>query len=381
MNRVGSDLQADIFGVVRRYLTLLIMALCFWSGSPAPADASLLVLQVGVEGPDFVLNTLEGKNKKSSELQGEGLTALVFWSTSVKKSEALLTKMQQLYSRFRSSGFSVIAVNVDEQKAGPRTLQAVGKTRDRLKLDFPMLLDPGLAAFSDYGVIALPTTVIVDKQRVVKYELSGYPLVGADALEEFVVSSIAGPSSQKHVAHPAYLPDKTAVRFYGMGIRSLKSKVLASQAENWFRKAVDADPNFMLPRLGLGKLYKDRGDMARAEAEYRAVLAKEPKHPVATCEVALVLVERGRNTDALAMLEDARKSHEAYSPCYYYMGYALGRERRLPEAEAMFREAEALNPSDYRTYVYQGKLFEYLKDTKKAADSYARALDRIVHGK
>lgn len=381
MNRAGTDFKTDIWAMMRHRLAVLIMAVCCWNWLASSAHASLLVLQVGIEGPDYSLVTPEGVKKTSSQLQGEGLTALVFWSTSVKKSEALLSRLQELYSRFKSSGFNVIAVNVDEQAPGARTLQAIRQTSDRLKLQFPMFLDPGLAAFSDYGIIALPTTVIMDKQRVVKYELSGYPLMGAEALEDFVVSSITGVPPRAPVARAASLPDKAAVRFYAMGLRSLKSKALAAQAENMFRKAAEIAPDFLLPRLSLGKLYGERGDAVRAEAEYRAVLKKEPKHPVATCEIAILLAERGRNADALAMLEDARKTHEAYSPCYYYAGYTLGLAGRPGEAEAMFREAETLNPSNYKVYLYEGRLFEHLKDTRRAADSYERALETILHGK
>ena len=41
-----------------------------------------------------------------------------------------------------------------------------------------MLLDKGLSVFYDYGVIALPSIVIMAPDRTIRYDLSGYPIVG-----------------------------------------------------------------------------------------------------------------------------------------------------------------------------------------------------------
>jgi len=346
----------------------------------APAAATLLVLQVGMEGPQFSLTSTEGKKIASSELKGDKLTVLVFWSSWIRKSEVALSRMQKLYARYRSAGLLVVGINVDELKVSPQTLRQVKATRDRLKIEFPMLVDPGLVAFRDYGVIALPTMVVLDQGGTIRHDLTGYPLLGAEELDDFVAATLTGAKPKALAAKPHYQPSKSALSFYNMGQNNLKSKLLAGKAEQWFKKSVEADQGFVLPHLSLGRIYSDRGDQAQAQAEYQAVLAKEPRHPVALCELAILLVENGKPGEGRALLDTARSSEDSYAPCLYYSGYALGREGKSADAAKLFEEAAKLAPFDYQVYSYQGKLFEQQKDLQKAADSYSRALEIIIHG-
>jgi alkyl hydroperoxide reductase subunit AhpC/Tfp pilus assembly protein PilF len=384
MSKAGTNRPAAWYALLKRdimkkMITVAACVMTFGVLVSAPAAATLLVLQVGMQGPPFSLTTTEGGATKSTELQGKKLTVLVFWSSWIKKSEAVLARMEKLYEEFKSAGLSVVGVNVDEQRVSRQNMAAVKESGQRLKVSYPMLLDQGLTAFHDYGIIALPTTVVLDKEGIIQHELSGYPLVGAETMADFITSTMTGAQPKQAAAKPQHLPDKKALSYYNMGIASLKSKVLAEKAEPWFRKSAETDPSFLLPHLSLGQLYNARGDSTAAQAEYQAVLSREPQHPVALCELAIMLVNEGKAAEGLTMLDNARKAEESYPPCYYYTGYALGIQGKDAEAGKMFEEAEKLNPFDYKGLAYQGKLLEQKKDLKRAADTYARALEKIVH--
>ena len=183
----------------------------------APPAASLQSLQAGMEAPGFSLTALTGEAKSFADLRGEKLTVLVFWSTWSSKSEKILARMQQLHEKYKGQGLSIVAVNVDEQQVSTETLAKIQAVSEKLKLRFPMMVDHGLAVFHDYGVIALPTTVILDKDRVIKDELSGYPLVGSETMVDFITSTIEGKKAPVIEAKEMYRPNKNALRFYNMG--------------------------------------------------------------------------------------------------------------------------------------------------------------------
>jgi len=361
---------------MKKSIIALVILFCLGGIVSAPAAATLLTLQVGMEGPIPTLDTLDGKPVKYAELQGEKLTVLVFWSSWIKKSEALLTRMQQLFAQHASAGLSVVGVNVDEQHVSPQTVDTVKQTRDKLKIQYPMLIDSGLVTFRDYGVMALPTTVVLDKNRVVKQELSGYPLIGAEELADFISATVAGKKPSVP-SKPHYQPAKSAINYYNMGLATLKSRTLAGMAETWFKKAVEADAGFILPHLGLATLYSARGNVEPALAEYRAVLAREPEHPVALCESAIILIDKGMPGEGLALLDAARKSEDAYAPCFFYAGYAMGLAGKQAESGKMFEEAARLAPNDYRVNLYRAKMLEK-KDVKEAAEEYRRALEKAI---
>ena len=345
----------------------------------APAAATLQGLQPGIEAPDFSLKTVTGEVKSFADLKGEKLTLLVFWSTWSPKSEKILARMQKLHEQYGGQGLSIIGVNADEQQISNQTIANIQSLSAKLKIGFPMLVDQGLTAFHEYGVIALPTTVIMDKERVIAYELSGYPLIGSEAMVDFVTSTIEGKKTPTAEKQARYRPNKNALRFYNMGKATLKSKRMAESAEMWFKKAIESDAAFVLPHLSLGKMYLQEGDAARAQGEFREALAREPENPIALCEVGMILVNEGKGKEGVALFEVARKVEESYAPCYYYAGYAYGKEGPLETVLHMFDEAEKVNPFDYRNFVYKGKVFEERKDQKRAFEAYKKALEIILH--
>jgi len=377
MSSQGRSVAAMFFRMNR--IVLFTVLMFYGVLSFAPAAATLQTLQTGMAAPDFSLRTVTDETKTFAAVKGEKLTVLVFWSTWSAKSEKILKRMQQLHEKYKGRGLSIIAVNVDDQQISPETLAEIRTVSEKLKISFPMLVDHGLVAFHDYGVIALPTTVIMDKDRMIKDELSGYPLVGSEAMVDFIISTIEGKKTPAVEGKARYQPNRNALRFYNMGKTTLSSKRMAETAEIWFKKAIEADAAFVLPHLSLGKIYLQRGDAVLAQAEYKEALARAPEHPIALCELGLILINEGKVKEGAALFEAARKVEESYTPCYYYAGYAHGKEGRMEDALKLFDEAKKLNPFDYNIFVYQGKVFEARKDRKKAFDAYKKALEIILH--
>ncbi|KAB0664841.1 tetratricopeptide repeat protein [Oryzomonas japonica] len=342
-----------------------------------PADATLQHLQSGMEAPDFSLHQVSGGKGAFANLKGEKLTILLVWSTGDKKSEHALARMQKLYLKYRDQGLAVVAIKADVQECADAAMAQARSTVERLKLTYPVLVDNGLDYFHDLGIIALPTTVIVDKERVIRYELSGYPLVGAEEMADFVTASLEG-AKPAIIAKKGHQPAKSALRFYNMGRNTLKSGRMAESSEMWFKKAIEADPTFVLPHISLGKFYLQRGDKALAEAQFREALGKEPTHVIALCESALLLFEDGRLAEGQSLLESALKANESYTPCYYYAGFAYGKQDKPEQALRMFDEAEKINPLDYNLYVYKGRMFEGQKKPQEAAAAYRKALETIL---
>jgi Flp pilus assembly protein TadD/peroxiredoxin len=357
-------------------LTLLLSGLGLFV--MVPAGATLQELQVGAEAPDFRLPSLAGESKTFAELKGEKLTLVVFWSTWSKKSTQALSDLQQLYVKYRDRGLSVIAINADGQTVSAAAMASVKAMVVDLKLEFPVLVDQQLATFHDFGVIALPSTIVLDGERIIKYELSGYPLVGSGELKGLVVSTLEGEHAVAAVPKQGRQPGKSALRLYNMGKNTLKSRRMAETAETWFRKAIAEDPGFVLPHLSLGKIYAGRGDLTLARTEYEQALAKEPGNVIALCEMGILLVQDGKIEEGQSLFERSRTVDEGYTPCYYYAAYAYGKQGNLDAALRMFEEAAAINRHDFDIHVYKGRMYEELGRVKEAADAYRQAVEVVL---
>lgn len=357
------------------FTTLLLCGL-----ANTQAAAALQSLQVGMQAPDSTLRGNNGKDTRLSQLKGEKLTAVVFWSTWSAKSEAVLARMQKLYDSYRGRGFVVIAVNADGLHITYQTTSGLKETVEKLKLSYPVLLDPGLTAFNDFGVIALPSTVIVDADRIVKYELSGYPLEGAEDMAGFITETIEGKKTTA-TDTTAHHPPPAAVRAFNMGRTLLKSRQTADNAEVWFKKALDADPDFLLPRISLARIYTQRRADALARAELEQVLQRQPANIMALCDLGLVALNEGKTGEAVTLLEKALKTSDAVSECYTYAALAHGRTGDMDKSMHLFEEAARINPRDPAVFEYQGKLFEEKSRIPEAAAAYRRALEKMLQAR
>ena len=344
----------------------------------APAAATLQELQVGMEVPEFSLRTISGETRKLSDLRGERLTILFFWSTWSKNSAKGLLRMEKLYQQYGNKGLTVIGINADGQNTSGETIEAIREMTGTLKITFPILIDQGLTAFRDIGVIALPTTIILDRERNISYELSGYPLVGVEELADFVAAAMDGKKPAIIAGNKGYQPDKNALRLYNMGRNTLKTRRMADTAEGWFKKAIAADPRFVPPHLSLGKLYLQRGEILAAKAQFEQSLAREPDNVVALCEMGMIVANEGKIEQGMALLERTLKADDAYTPCYYYRGYLLGRTGKQAEALKMFDAAMAINPNDYAIHLYMARMYEETGKTQQAADEYRKALEAAL---
>lgn len=185
----GAPAVVTFTGVKTLYFVfLLIFSLASGILMAAPAANAFENLSAGMKAPNFTLKGVDGRTMGFSDIKGQKLTVLLFWSTWSAYSPDALKQMEQIYNKYKNRGLSVVAIDVDSQDITTGTLSQIKAETDRMKLGFPVTLDCGLTAFHDYGVMAVPSTVILDKNRVIKYELAGFPLMGSADMANYIAS-------------------------------------------------------------------------------------------------------------------------------------------------------------------------------------------------
>ncbi|HSH71042.1 MAG TPA: redoxin domain-containing protein, partial [Deferrisomatales bacterium] len=92
----------------------VLIAICVIVGH-ADRAAAFKRTTVGSPSRDFVLNSLEGTPLRLTGTLGRRATILLFWATWNSRSLEALRDLQQLHTRFKDQGLTVIAVNVDAE--------------------------------------------------------------------------------------------------------------------------------------------------------------------------------------------------------------------------------------------------------------------------
>ena len=141
----------------------LILVLSLALAGPGTAAAA----SVSGPAPNFTLKSLGGKNLKLSEMAGNVvlINFAASWCGPCREEMPLLNAM---HNKYEPLGFTVLGVNVEEQADSAR-----GFLKD-FPVDFPILLDDRNQVSKLYNVVAMPTTVVVDRDGNMRYLHKGY---------------------------------------------------------------------------------------------------------------------------------------------------------------------------------------------------------------
>ncbi len=117
--------------------------------------------------PDFTLKSESGENLRLSDLRGE-VVMINFWASWCGPCRQEMPLLNELYTQYKPLGFTILGVNVEENSQ---------KAKDLLKnipVTFPVLFDNESKVSKLYDVVAMPSTVLVDRDGNMRYIHHGY---------------------------------------------------------------------------------------------------------------------------------------------------------------------------------------------------------------
>ncbi len=123
----------------------------------------------GDVAPDFSLPVLGGGADNLRNYRGH-VVILNFWGSDCLPCRAEMPDLQATYTELRGRGLTVVGVNRGEPLASAAALA------QEFDLTFPILLDEDLAVSAKYDVRSTPTTLIIDRQGVIRERILGGPL-------------------------------------------------------------------------------------------------------------------------------------------------------------------------------------------------------------
>lgn len=130
-------------------------------------SAPALALDVGGPAPDFTLKSRSGENIKLSEQRGD-VVMINFWASWCAPCRQEMPLLEELHDRYADLGFTLLGVNVEEDSSAALDLLK------EIPVTFPILFDSRNDVSKLYNVVAMPTTVILDRDGTVRYVHKGY---------------------------------------------------------------------------------------------------------------------------------------------------------------------------------------------------------------
>ena len=144
-------------------------------GFPIAALAALLLATAGpaaaADGadaaPPFSLASRAGGQVSLADLKGQ-VVMINFWASWCGPCRQEFPALDQIYAKYKPMGFTLVAINVESEKADAE------KFLSATPASFPILFDPDNTVSGKYGVSAMPTTVLIDRQGRVRWQHRAY---------------------------------------------------------------------------------------------------------------------------------------------------------------------------------------------------------------
>jgi peroxiredoxin len=117
--------------------------------------------------PDFTLKSLSGDNLRLHEYRGQ-VVLINFWASWCGPCRQEMPLLDRMHQRHVDAGFAVLGVNVEGNEKPARALL------DQIPVSFPVLIDEGQVVSELYRLEAMPSSIVVDRDGVVRYIHRGY---------------------------------------------------------------------------------------------------------------------------------------------------------------------------------------------------------------
>ena len=124
-------------------------------------------VSVNDKAPDFTLKNLQGTNLRLDEYRGK-VVLINFWASWCGPCRQEMPLLDRIHQRYSDAGFAVLGVNVEG------TLAPAKETAERTHVTFPVLIDENQKVSGLYDLQSMPSTLVVDRDGVVRYVHHGY---------------------------------------------------------------------------------------------------------------------------------------------------------------------------------------------------------------
>jgi tetratricopeptide (TPR) repeat protein len=134
------------------------------------------------------------------------------------------------------------------------------------------------------------------------------------------------------------------------------------------------DPHSRIAPIDLAWQHHSAGRLEQAEAIYRQILAREPRHADALHLLGLVAYQRGQLDQAIQLLRQAIDANPSVAAYFSNYGQFLLARGRREEAVAALQQAVRLDPNHTPAYLGLGNALQAMDQYEPSAAAYREAL-------
>jgi tetratricopeptide (TPR) repeat protein len=316
-----------------------------------PKDSRTMIgIKEGDAPKSFTLENINGSSFDLAQFVGQKPVILVFWKTMESKSfldyslDELLFLEDFYKEHHEKSGLEIVGIYTPKQdKEIPD--EEIKNVKDLVqvnKITYPVLLDQDFRVFREYGVIALPSTVMIGKTGKVTFIYPSFPMSAKQLIEEEILELLGiRKAVEKKSPDQAKGATPESTRLYRYALQMYR-KGLIEQSLSPLKKSLSIDPDFTWAHNLMGVILWERGDVKNAQQEF--IRAIELKKDIAQVHYnyGLLLYDREDYGEALKHLRRSVEINAKIPEAHYILGLLFRDMNRNDEALQELTSAQDL---------------------------------------
>jgi tetratricopeptide (TPR) repeat protein len=191
------------------------------------------------------------------------------------------------------------------------------------------------------------------------------------AAKDFQVGRVADAEAALESVLRAHPRDVSALSLMAVILDSQRNY---SQAEEFYRRALQIAPRSPVILNNLGNHYVGTGNLKKAEESFRRVVAVDPHHPNANLQLAEMSLQQGQGAEALVCLNRLKTTDQNQPVAQLLRAQALGLIGKCGPAMPVLSALEKKTAEDPHFTYSIGLAYAQCQQYDRAAKSFSEAL-------
>lgn len=327
----------------------LVVSILLAANMNSPAGAVSQLKQFD-KAPELILPKL-AEPTEDVDVQKLGQAAiLIFGEPYHQQTVNSLTELKNIY---QAAGLTQADLPVFLIFSQVPTQEQLSQLRKESNINAEILLDKSRKTFGDYGVIVLPSIVVMDKQGEIALALSGVPFSFSDIVADSIHFAMGQTTRQQYESAVSAAADANSLQESAKRGRRLSSfagqllrRNYTQLALNKYREALELDSTNLQARVGVARC-----------------LIKLHLLPDAIEQLQKIVQADADNIDANLIMAQIELSQGGE-------GLATGKLR--------LQRILTLNPYHPETNYLMGKACEMQGETERALNYYKKAAEFLI---
>jgi len=121
---------------------------------------------------NFSLRTIEGESIKLKDYRGKKIVHLVFWATWCPACLMEIPRLKKLYHAIGDKPYEILAIDIGINDS----LRRVKYFQEQHQIPYKILFDENGEVSRRYGIIGVPTHIIIDKEGRIRDQFNQLPI-------------------------------------------------------------------------------------------------------------------------------------------------------------------------------------------------------------